>query len=91
IIATLHSSWLIVIAMMKELIINSDNILIHQGVIKLADFEKKIDNTSQQFTLNEKSDLCNVGVLLWELSNGRPPFHVKNEVYDIDLVIEISQ
>ncbi|CAI2173785.1 3071_t:CDS:2, partial [Funneliformis geosporum] len=27
--------------------------------------------------LNEKSDVYSVGVLLWEMSSGRPPFYVE--------------
>ena len=41
--------------------------------------------------LNKKSDVYSVGVLLWEISSGRPPFYVEGEQYDIDLAIEISQ
>ncbi|CAI2180435.1 8807_t:CDS:2 [Funneliformis geosporum] len=49
------------------------------------------DNKSQQSTLNEKSDVYSIGVLLWEISSGRPPFYVEGESYDLDLAIEISQ
>jgi serine/threonine protein kinase len=45
----------------------------------------------QQYTLNEKSDVYSVGVLLWEISSGHPPFYVKNEEYDIGLAIEILE
>ncbi|GES83715.1 kinase-like domain-containing protein [Rhizophagus clarus] len=74
--------------------LHSNNVLIHRGVIKLADFglSKKIDEsiTSQQggiipyvdpkkfasssYSLNKKSDVYSIGVLLWEISSGRPPF-----------------
>ncbi|CAI2187955.1 9260_t:CDS:2 [Funneliformis geosporum] len=101
--------------------LHSNNILIHQHVIKLADFglskrieeatkkysdvfgvlpyvdpkrydeQRKNDNTFQPYTLNEKSDVYSVGVLLWEISSGRPPFHVKGEEYGISLAIKILQ
>ncbi|CAI2188774.1 15528_t:CDS:2 [Funneliformis geosporum] len=101
--------------------IHSNNILIHQHVIKLADFglskrieeatkkhsevfgvlpyvnpkrfdrQRKNDNTLQSYTLNEKSDVYSVGVLLWEISSGRPPFYVKGLEYDVTLAIDIVQ
>ncbi|CAI2167062.1 8077_t:CDS:2 [Funneliformis geosporum] len=38
-------------------------------------FSKQIKNVSTQiYTLNEKSDVYSVGMLLWELSSGRSPF-----------------
>ncbi len=39
--------------------------------------------------LNQKSDVYSVGVLLWEISSGRPPF--KDEPYDSDLSLQISK
>jgi serine/threonine protein kinase len=38
---------------------------------------------------NEKSDIYSIGVLLWEISSGRPPFSTGDDEYDIDLAIEI--
>ncbi|CAI2174609.1 5742_t:CDS:2, partial [Funneliformis geosporum] len=32
-----------------------------------------------------------VGVLLWEISSGRPPFYVKGEEYGVSLAINILQ
>jgi len=40
------------------------------------------------YSLNEKSDVYSVGVLLWEISSGQPPF---GEQYDVGLVYDISQ
>ncbi|CAI2196923.1 144_t:CDS:2, partial [Funneliformis geosporum] len=101
--------------------LHSNNILIHQHSIKLADFglskrieeatkkysevfgvlpyvdpkrlyrQRKNEIASQQYTLNEKSDVYSVGVLLWEISSGRPPFYVKGEEYDVSLAIDILQ
>ncbi|CAI2200336.1 5504_t:CDS:2, partial [Funneliformis geosporum] len=100
---------------------HSNNILIHQHAIKLADFglskrieeatkkhsevfgvlpyvdpkrfdrQRKNDNTLQPYTLNKKSDVYSIGVLLWEISSGRPPFYVEGVEYDITLAIDILQ
>ncbi|PKC62504.1 kinase-like protein [Rhizophagus irregularis] len=43
----------------------------------------------QQYTLNEKSDVYSIGVLLWEISSGQKPF--SNVPYDFSLALQISQ
>ncbi len=48
-------------------------------------------NKTQPYVLSEKSDVYSVGVLLWEILNGHPPFYIEGEQYDIDLVLEILQ
>jgi serine/threonine protein kinase len=45
----------------------------------------------QMYSLNVKSDVYSVGVLLWEISNGKPPFYIESEQYDNNLILEIAQ
>jgi serine/threonine protein kinase len=54
-------------------------------------FSRKRNNNNQMYSLNEKSDVYSVGVLLWEISSGQPPFYAEGERYDIGLALEISQ
>jgi serine/threonine protein kinase len=58
------------------------------GVIPYIDPRRLMD---QNYKLNERSDIYSVGVLLWEISSGRPPFYNDGEAYDIGLVVEISR
>ena len=44
---------------------------------------------NQKYSLDKKSDVYSVGVLLWEISSGHPPFC--NEPYDVSLAMEILQ
>ena len=64
------------------------------GVVPYVDpksFSRQRNNNNeiQVYSLNEKSDIYSVGVLLWEISSGNPPFC--NEPYDIGLAMEILQ
>ncbi|PKY33963.1 kinase-like protein, partial [Rhizophagus irregularis] len=47
------------------------------GMIPYIDPKAITDNLK----LNEKSDVYSIGVLLWEISSGKPPFHEEN--YDL--------
>ena len=58
-----------------------------RGIIAYIDPIKFHELKSQSYSLNEKSDVYSIGVLLWEISSGRPPFC--NEPYDIGLAMEI--
>jgi serine/threonine protein kinase len=58
------------------------------GVIPYIDPKKFVNGT---YTLNEKSDVYSIGVLFWEISSGRLPFHVEGEQYDVALALYIIQ
>ena len=62
------------------------------GIVPYVDpksFSRQRSN-NKKYCLNEKSDIYSVGVLLWEISSGRPPF-IEGESYDIGLALEILQ
>ncbi|CAI2161825.1 17633_t:CDS:2 [Funneliformis geosporum] len=49
------------------------------------------NNVLLPYVLNEKSDVYSVGILLWELSSGIPPFFDEDEPYDFDLITNIVE
>ncbi|GBC06108.1 hypothetical protein RclHR1_06620006 [Rhizophagus clarus] len=62
------------------------------GIIPYVDpksFSRRRNNNNQMYSLNEKSDVYSVGVLLWEISSGKPPF--EDEYFDVRLIYDISQ
>jgi hypothetical protein len=50
---------------------------------------KKFINTGKPYSLNKKSDVYSIGVLLWEISSCQTPF--KDEIYDAGLATQILQ
>src|ERR1051325_3627004 len=63
------------------------------GIVPYIDpksFNRQRNNNSQH-SLNKKSDIYSVGVLLWEISSGQPPFYNEGQPYDIGLALDILQ
>ncbi|GBC04292.1 hypothetical protein RclHR1_00560019 [Rhizophagus clarus] len=58
------------------------------GIIPYIEPKKLLNN---QYSLNEKSDIYSIGVLLWEISSGRLPFYNESKEYDVALAIKIVQ
>jgi serine/threonine protein kinase len=57
------------------------------GMIPYID--PKILLNNENLKLGKKSDVYSIGVLLWEISSGSPPFY--KEKYDLSLMYKISQ
>ncbi|EXX76220.1 Skt5p [Rhizophagus irregularis DAOM 197198w] len=55
------------------------------GILAYIDPQKLHDNT---YRLNKKSDIYSIGVLLWEISSGRPPFEKVNPT-SLPLLLDI--
>ncbi|PKC56366.1 hypothetical protein RhiirA1_474102 [Rhizophagus irregularis] len=58
------------------------------GLIPYID-PQSFNSTTSLYVLNEKSDVYSIGVLLWEISSGRPPF--SDELNYLGLVMKIFQ
>ncbi|EXX69500.1 uncharacterized protein OCT59_019660 [Rhizophagus irregularis] len=56
------------------------------GVIPYID-PKSFNIKSNKYTLNKKSDIYSIGVLMWEISSGYRPFY--GEDYDVSLALAI--
>jgi hypothetical protein len=77
----------------------SSNKLKVYGVIPYIDpksfdfFNQYNDGVNQKYELNEKSDVYSIGVLMWQISSGRKPFHVEGakntKVDDVSLALTI--
>ncbi|GBC08825.1 hypothetical protein RclHR1_08400003 [Rhizophagus clarus] len=53
------------------------------------DIIRDSNNQVQIYSLNRKCNVYSIGIILWEISSGRPPFC--NEPYDLNLTVKISQ
>ena len=58
---------------------------------KRSNRQRNVSDQTQISLLNKKSDVYSVGILLWEISSGKPPFYVEDEPYDVYLAMEIAQ
>ena len=58
---------------------------------KMFNRRKNNENLIKTYRLDEKSDVYSVGMLLWEISSGRPPFHIEGEQNDIGLIYDIVE
>ncbi|RGB26719.1 hypothetical protein C1646_645466 [Rhizophagus diaphanus] len=54
-------------------------------------FNRKSDsnNKIKVYSLNKKSNIYSIGIILWEISSGQPPFY--NELHDVDVAMKILQ
>lgn len=55
------------------------------GIVPYVD-PKSVDD--KNYRLNKKSDVYSIGIIMWQISSGRQPFHT--EEYDIGLMCQIK-
>ncbi|GBC21947.2 kinase-like domain-containing protein [Rhizophagus irregularis DAOM 181602=DAOM 197198] len=68
----------------------ADNVsCLHNEGIMHRDLHSNNVSTTTLYVLNNKSDVYSIGVLLWEISSGQPPFH--DIPYDVGLALSILQ
>jgi len=70
----------------KKIIEESKNVSKLYGVMPYLD-PKGLNEQSQNYKLNKKSDVYSIGVLMWQISSGKQPF--QGIKYDIDLALDI--
>ena len=61
------------------------------GIVPYIDpkrFNRQRNKNNQTQINDKKSDVYSVGMILWEISSGKPPFY--GESYDAELAVEIS-
>ena len=66
------------------------------GVVPYIDpkYLNNINNKTQSYILNPKSDVYSIGVLLWQISSGHIPFYAdyaENKKYDLNLIMDIKK
>jgi len=64
------------------------------GIVPYIDpklFKRRKNDDKNPYKLNKKSDVYSVGMLLWEISSGHPPFYIEGEQYDVDLIFDILE
>ena len=61
------------------------------GVVPYIDPKRLNSNNLIPYSLNKKSDVYSIGVLLWEISSGQSPFYVEGESYGFSLALQIVQ
>ena len=51
---------------------------------------KNSTDPKEIYQINSMGDIYSLGVLMWEISSGKPPFYIEGEQYDFGLAVEIS-
>ena len=70
--------------------VSNDSVL---GVVPYVDpkYLNNIKSGSERYTLNQKSDVYSVGILLWQISSGHRPFYDEDSEYDVNLIMKIKE
>jgi serine/threonine protein kinase len=56
---------------------------------KSFDNQYNINDQSNNYKLNKKSDVYSIGVIMWQISSGRQPFYIEGIEYNVTLALAI--
>jgi hypothetical protein len=57
------------------------------GILPYVDPKRLEKDDNIRYKLNKKSDIFSIGILMWQISSGKKPYHTED--YDVKLALDI--